>query len=245
MLILGAGSAIAEAYARIIAGEGRPLLLAARDPALLEKMVSDLTARGAPAVTPVVSDLAELDRIPTLWSEITEAHGCPSEVFLAYGTLGDMAPVKAGGDALATHLRVNFTSACLWLAEAAMAMEDVGKGRIVAIGSVAGDRGRQSNYPYGAAKAGLAAYVAGLQHRFARGGGAVSAHFVKPGFVDTPMTDGMDKGGPLWASPESVAKSVRRAILRGRATVYVPWFWAIIMLIIRSVPRAILHRTGL
>ena len=110
---------------------------------------------------------------------------------------------------------------------------------------VAGDRGRQSNYPYGAAKGGLELYAQGLSHRFALAGGQVTMHLIKPGFVDTPMTDDMAKGGPLWASPEQVAESMRRAVKAGRPVAYVPWFWQVIMMIIRSLPRFILHKTGL
>ena len=120
---------------------------------------------------------------------------------------------------------------------------------IVVIGSVAGDRGRQSNYPYGAAKGGLERYVEGLQHRLAlanrTAGSKLSIHLVKPGFVDTPMTEGMAKSGPLWASPISVARAMRRGVLRGRRVIYVPGFWRLIMMAICSVPSVILHRTKL
>jgi NAD(P)-dependent dehydrogenase (short-subunit alcohol dehydrogenase family) len=113
------------------------------------------------------------------------------------------------------------------------------------IGSVAGDRGRQSNYPYGAAKAGLERYVEGLQHRFALGSGSISAHLVKPGFVDSPMTEGMEKGGPLWATPDQVAQAIWRGVSRGRTVLYVPSYWLSIMAIIRAVPGFVLHKTRL
>ena len=113
-----------------------------------------------------------------------------------------------------------------------------GTWQLVVIGSVAGDRGRQSNYLYGAAKAGLATLVQGLAHRMAlhapKGARAV---LVKPGFVDTPMTAGMKKGGPLWASPAAIAAIVRRAADKGGPIVYAPWFWRYILLIIRLYRR--------
>lgn len=249
VLILGASSAIAEAYARICAAEGRALVLAGRSRERLEAMAADLVVRGAAKAEIHVGDLADTQAIPEAWAAIEAAHGPLSEVLLAYGVLDDMDTLKAGGATLAEHLNTNFVSAALWIEAAAGAMERAGRGRIVVIGSVAGDRGRQSNYPYGAAKGGLERYLEGLQHRFAlanRSSGArLSAHLVKPGFVDTPMTEGMAKGGPLWVGPEVIAHAMRRGVLAGRRVLYVPWFWRIIMMIIRAVPAFVLHRTKL
>jgi NAD(P)-dependent dehydrogenase (short-subunit alcohol dehydrogenase family) len=114
---------------------------------------------------------------------------------------------------------------------------------VVAVSSVAGDRGRQSNYAYGAAKGGLALYMQGLAHSLAPVG--ARAVVVKPGFVDTPMTDGMAKGGPLWARPEAIAKAIRSAASRGGPIQYAPGFWRMIMLAIRAVPAFVFHKTKL
>lgn len=141
------------------------------------------------------------------------------------------------------EININFLSAASLLTHVANVMEPQRKGSIGVIGSVAGDRGRQSNYVYGSAKAGLAAFTQGLRHRMTRHG--VNVTLVKPGFVDTPMTADLAKGGPLWARPEKVAKDIKSAMERGDAVLYTPWFWRWIMLIIRSVPDAIFRRTRL
>lgn len=111
------------------------------------------------------------------------------------------------------------------------------------IGSVAGDRGRASNYVYGASKAGLRALVEGIAHRLARSG--ARAVLIKPGFVDTPMTQGIPNKGLLWARPEAVAKVIVAAADRGPPVVYAPWFWQGIMLVVRNTPAFIFHRTNL
>jgi short-subunit dehydrogenase len=117
------------------------------------------------------------------------------------------------------------------------------RGAIGVIGSVAGDRGRQSNYVYGSAKGGLGIFVQGLRHRLWSIG--INVVLIKPGFVDTPMTAAFPKGGPLWASPERVARDIHAALRSGRATLYTPWFWGWVMAIIRNVPDAIFRKTKL
>lgn len=245
ILILGATSAIAAAYARLCAGEGALLVLAGRRRDRLALAASDLEARGATSAAVFDGDLADLDDIERQWNDITRCYGVPAEICIAYGALGDMQALKDDASALRAHLETNYVSAAMWLELAAKAMEDAGGGRIVAIGSVAGDRGRQSNYPYGAAKGALERHMEGLAHRFALGGDGLSAHLVKPGFVDTPMTDGMDKGGPLWATPEQIASAMRKGVAKGKRVIYAPWFWRFIMMIIKAVPAFVLHKTKL
>jgi NAD(P)-dependent dehydrogenase (short-subunit alcohol dehydrogenase family) len=126
----------------------------------------------------------------------------------------------------------------------AAVLERQRKGVLLAIGSVAGDRGRQSNYVYGSAKAALGVLVEGIAHRLAPTG--ARAVVVRLGFVDTPMTAHLDKGGPLWAKPRDVAVALKRIVERpSRPVVYVPWFWRPIMFVVRSVPTSIFHRTKL
>jgi short-subunit dehydrogenase len=141
------------------------------------------------------------------------------------------------------EININFLSAASLATHVANVMEMQRSGSLGVIGSVAGDRGRQSNYVYGSAKAGLGAFVEGLRHRMTRHG--VNVTLVKPGFVDTPMTAGLAKGGPLWVSPEKVAKDIYNAMERGTPVLYTPWFWRWIMVVIRSVPDAIFRRTRL
>ena len=140
-------------------------------------------------------------------------------------------------------LRTNFTSAAAWCQAAAAILERQRSGVLLVIGSVAGDRGRGSNYIYGASKAGLGALVEGVAHRLARSG--ARAVLIKPGFVDTPMTAGVARKGPLWASSETVARTIVASADRGGPIVYAPVFWRAIMFVVRNVPSAIFHRTRL
>jgi short-subunit dehydrogenase len=136
-------------------------------------------------------------------------------------------------------MEVNAVSAMVVLNETAAFFEQQGHGQIVAIGSVAGDRGRATNAAYGAAKGAVEVFMSGLRQRLHNCG--VQVLLVKPGFVDTPMTADFAKG-PLWASPERVAKDIVRAMEKGRSVIYTPWYWRWIMLIIRHIPESIFVR---
>ena len=167
-------------------------------------------------------------------------------MLLAYGTLGDQKAAEANLEEAQNIFATNFSSAAGWCLAAAKVLEKQKQGALIVIGSVAGDRGRASNYIYGAAKGGLAVLVQGLSHRLAKTGSR--ALLVKPGFVDTPMTAHIATKGPLWASPETVGAIIVRAGARrssNRTVVYAPRFWRWIMFFIRSIPNAIFHRTKL
>jgi decaprenylphospho-beta-D-erythro-pentofuranosid-2-ulose 2-reductase len=167
-------------------------------------------------------------------------------VLLAYGALGDQACAEKNPAEAQQLLHVNFTSAAAWCLAAANVLEGQGKGRLIVIGSVAGDRGRGSNYIYGAAKGGLGILVQGLAHRLART--EARAIVIKPGFVDTPMTANVAGKGLLWAKPETIGRTIVRLADHGAprsAVVYAPGFWRWIMLVIRNVPTTIFHRMRL
>ena len=134
----------------------------------------------------------------------------------------------------------NFTSAALWILALLKDRPEGHKLTIVGIGSVAGDRGRASNFIYGSAKAGFDRFLEGLAHKY--DGSPVRIVRVKPGFVDTPMTAGIEKGGPLWAKPDQVAADIERAVEKGRRIVYTPWFWWPIMMIVRHLPWFVFRR---
>jgi short-subunit dehydrogenase len=140
-------------------------------------------------------------------------------------------------------LQVNFTSAAAWCQAIAAVFERQRSGALLVIGSVAGDRGRASNYVYGASKAGLGVFVEGVAHRLA--GTGSRAVLIKPGFVDTPMTAGVARKSALWARPETVARVIVASANRGGPVVYAPWFWRAIMLVVRNVPSTIFHKTRL
>ena len=245
VVILGAASAMAEATARLYAAEGASIALVGRDAARLDAIAADLVARGAAAAPVHVRDLAAMQEIGPALDTIAAGLGGIDHVLLFYGILGDQRRAEADLDAARAILDTDFTSAALWSLAAADRLEQAGSGALVVVGSVAGDRGRQSNYVYGAAKAGLATLVQGIAHRFALRGGRLRAVVVKPGFVDTPMTEGLKKGGPLWATPDRVAAVIRQAADRGGPVVYAPWFWRFILLVIRLVPSPVFHRTKL
>ena len=169
---------------------------------------------------------------------------CVDAVLLFYGVLGDQREAEQDPVMLRNIIAIDFASAAEWAAAAANQLEKQRGGALLAVSSVAGDRGRRSNYVYGAAKAGLTTLVQGIAHRLAPSG--AHAVVLKLGFVDTPMTAHIKKGGPLWAKPGQIARIIKAVADRpGKPVVYVPWFWRWIMLVIRSVPSAIFHKTKL
>jgi short-subunit dehydrogenase len=242
VVILGALSGVAQAVARRFAARGAALALAARNRAELALLAEDLSARGASATPVFALDLAGCEPGARL-EDMAEALGGIDVVVLAYGALTDQARAEADLAYAAGQLATNFTSAALWCLAVARRLEAQDHGVLVVLGSVAGDRGRGSNYVYGAAKAGLAALVQGIAHRLARG--RASAVLIKPGFIDTPMTAHLPKGGPLWASADAVAAVVEAAADRGGTIRDAPGVWRPIMLAVRAVPAAVFHRTRL
>ena len=243
IIILGALSAIAEATARRFAENGAALVLVARDEARLKELAADLMVRGATAAHIAVCDLAAEPDPGAKMLAWTDQLGGLSAVLIAYGVLGDQAAAEKDLAVTQQQITVNFASAALWAQATATILEQQRSGTLLVIGSVAGDRGRASNYVYGAAKAGLVAFTQGIAHRLAKVG--ARAVTIKPGFVDTPMTAGLAKGGPLWASPAQVADVIVKAAEKGGPVAYAPWFWRFIMLIIRAVPAFVFHKTKL
>jgi decaprenylphospho-beta-D-erythro-pentofuranosid-2-ulose 2-reductase len=241
--VLGATSAIAEQVARRYAAQGARLFLAGRRPEALAGMARDLEIRGAAAVSTHACDLASLAAQGELLAALGTAVGVPDLALIAWGTLTDQARAEADAAYAAAELERNFVAPAALLLPLAAAMQAEGRGVLAVISSVAGDRGRKSNFVYGSAKGGLQRFLEGLRHRLA--GRGVVVLDIRPGFVDTPMTAHLARGGPLWATPDQVAQDIVRAVERRRAVLYTPWFWRWIMLIVRSLPRAVLHRTGL
>lgn len=245
IIILGALSAIAEATARRYANNGAQLVLVARNGERLTDLAQDMKARGAARCDTHVMDLAQVPDPAAAFEEMmVSLGGHVDAVFIFYGLLGDQRHDEHNLAAAARTLRVNFSSAAEWCLACANQLERQKKGVLVAVSSVAGDRGRQSNYIYGAAKAGLSVLVEGIAHRLApKGAHAVVA---KLGFVDTPMTAHIRKKGLLWAKPDDVAeKLIAIADKPDTPVVYVPGFWRLIMTIICNVPSRIFHKTKL
>jgi decaprenylphospho-beta-D-erythro-pentofuranosid-2-ulose 2-reductase len=243
IIVLGALSAMAEATARLHAEEGAALALAGRDAARLDALAQDLKVRGASAVHTYAIDLAQEAHVQAAFERMAADLGGVDEVLLFYGVLGDQRLAERDFAEASRILQTNYVSASLWCLAAANLLERQHHGALVVVGSVAGDRGRQSNYLYGSAKAGLAALVQGLAHRLHASG--AKAVLVKPGFVISPMTADFKRVGPLWATPQRIATIVRSAAKGGSPVIYAPWFWRWIMAAIRAVPAPVLHRTKL
>jgi short-subunit dehydrogenase len=246
LAIFGATSAIAERVARLYAEKGAWIHLVARDGGKLQTIVADLRARGATDVSVQTYDFSDIDGLPALIADMQARFGVPDRALIAFGTLPDQAACQSEEGTARKALDLNFLSPALLTQALARLMAPTG-GAIAVIGSVAGDRGRSSNYVYGAAKGGLAIFAQGLAHHLSlnKGKAPLSVVLVKPGFVDTPMTAAFPKG-PLWAKPEAVALDIHAALERGRsAIVYTPFFWRYILLIIRALPQMVMHRTKL
>jgi decaprenylphospho-beta-D-erythro-pentofuranosid-2-ulose 2-reductase len=240
IVVLGALSAIAQAYARRRAAAGNRFVLLARREDRLAAVAADLVARGAASAEPVVMDLAVIDEIERAVEMIHARFGQPQEIVVAYGMLDEQAALERDLAAARMALEVNFTSAALWLLAFLKWRDATMPLTCVVIGSVAGDRGRRTNFIYGAAKGGLDIFVQGLAHAYA--GTPARFVIVKPGFVDTPMTAAFVKSGPLWSTPERIAADMERAVRRGGRIVYSPWFWWPIMAVIRRLPWFVFRR---
>lgn len=241
VMIVGATSAIAEQVARLYALRGDDLFITGRNQQRLEAVAADLKLRGAGKVEMAVLDIDELQAHPGVL-ERAWGTGEIDVVLVAPGTLPDQVACETSATLTVREFGTNGLSAIAFLTLVAQRMQSQGRGTIAAISSVAGDRGRQSNYVYGAAKGALSIFLGGMRQRLAKSGIAVVT--IKPGFVDTPMTREFKKG-LLWASPQSVARGIVHAIDRRRNVVYLPWFWWGIMLIIKHVPEPLFKRIRL
>jgi decaprenylphospho-beta-D-erythro-pentofuranosid-2-ulose 2-reductase len=242
IIILGATSAIAEMTARIWAAEGARFILVGRDAARLEDISADLKTRGAIGVNTWPLDCADANAELQL-NKMVELLGGLDILLLAYGSSGDQIELERDPNAVANLIRTNFSSAVAWCLAARLILERQRSGTLVVIGSVAGDRGRRSNFVYGATKGGLARLVEGIAHNLAPFG--ARAIVVKPGFVDTPMTANVTQKGLLWAQPERVAPLIASAARRGGPIVYVPAFWRFVMLVIQHLPSFIFNKLSI
>ncbi len=242
VLIIGATSAIAEATARLFAQRGDHLYLLARNPQRLSAIVQDLKVRGAASVAGARLEANAFETHPTLLDNAVAALQGIDVVLIAHGVLPDQAACAADFKVALDSLNSNAVSKMSLLTHLANLMERQQQGTIAVISSVAGDRGRQSNYVYGAAHSAMNTFLQGLRNRLSAAG--VQVLTIKPGFVDTPMTANFNKG-VLWAQPEAIAQGIVRAIDKRRNVVYLPWFWRFIMLIVLHIPEFIFKKMKL
>lgn len=240
VVVFGATSGIAQAVVRRLAGQGAELVLVARNPEKLAAVAADARVRGAKAVTIEVLDLDQVAAHAALLDRAFAALGRVDLVLLAHGVLAESDACEASPELTARVLATDFTAPALLSQAVALRLAGTqGSGTVAVIGSVAGDRGRQSNYAYGAAKGGLAVFLSGLRNRmFPRG---VHVLTVKPGFVDTPMTAGVPRNA-LFATSDKVASDILRAAARGKDEIYTPSFWWLIMAVVRAIPEGIFKK---
>ncbi|WP_415184105.1 SDR family NAD(P)-dependent oxidoreductase [Phaeovulum sp.] len=237
-IILGATSAMARAFARRLAADGAGLLLAGRDLPELALLAEDCRLRGARLAEPMAFDTRNPEGFTALIERLEAEEGELNAAVFA-GSMPDQASIDADPALIGGTVTDSFVGPAQVLQLLAPLQEARGGGTVVGVGSVAGDRGRIGNYVYGAAKAGFHTYLSGLRNRLTRAGGHVVT--VKPGFVDTAMTWGLP-GLFLVASPDDVAGDILRAVKRRRNTIYTPFFWRYIMLIIRTIPEPIFKK---
>lgn len=237
ILILGATSDIARATALAFGLAGWNPILAGRDAAALDAVAGDLGIRLGRPVATAFFDAGRPDTHAALWAALPER---PEAVFCAVGLLGDQETARHDPELARRIITANFSGLVGVLGMAADEFEQRGHGLIIAVSSVAGDRGRAQNYIYGAAKAGLTAFLSGLRQRLSNSG--VRVVTVKPGFVDTSMTEGMPLPPALTASPREVAKAILARAGKGGEVLYVKPIWRLVMLVIRHLPEPIFKK---
>ena len=245
IVIFGATSAIAQACARIWTARGYRIFLVGRNPAKLTAVLQDLDVRaGGPGR--IHAEAADLDVLAAHEALIARAEAAMGGIDVAVTPRAprtDPSPSPNDAASALRGIQTNPLSVISLATLLARGFEARGAGELAVISSVAGDRGRQSNYVYGAAKGMVSLFLQGLRNRLFASG--VHVLTIKPGFVDTPMTAHIKKGGPLWASPEQVAKGIVWAIDRRRDVAYLPGFWRPIMAVIRAVPESVFKRLHL
>lgn len=242
ILIVGALSEIAQATARLFAARGARFFLLARNQERLTLMAHDLKVRGAAHVDTAVFDACELSSHEALLNQALNAMERIDVVLIAHGSLPNQEACEKNALLTLHELDTNGLSVIALSTHIANLLEKQQSGTLAVITSVAGDRGRQSNYVYGAAKAAVGVFLQGLRNRLYHQ--HVHVLTIKPGFVDTVMTRDFKKGF-LWVTPDQIAKGIVHAIDKKKNVVYLPGFWCFIMLIIKHIPENIFKRMHL
>ena len=240
VLVIGAASAIAEATARIYAARAGRLFLVGRNGPRLQAIADDLRVRGASSVATHVLDVDDWQGHAAMLDAAAAALGGIDVALIAHGTLPDQAACDASVETAMAEFATNGTSTIALCA--AIAPRLAAQATLAVISSVAGDRGRGSNYLYGSAKAAVSTYTSGLRQRL--GALGINVLTIKPGFVDTPMTSAFKKGA-LWAKPDAIARGIVAAVDKRRGVAYLPWFWWGIMQIIKNIPESVFRKLKL
>ena len=242
ILVFGATSAIAFETLKLLVKDGLSFFLCARDEDELKHLSDDLIIRGAKEIGYSTFDALDKNSIINAIDKCLTKFPDLDGLFIAHGTLPDQQLCETNIDEMKKAIDINFTSAATVLALVTPHFERKMRGTIIVISSVAGDRGRQSNYVYGSAKAALTTFLSGIRQRLHKSG--VRVLTIKPGFVDTPMTADLKKGF-LFIGPDVIAKGIYKAMIKRKSIVYLPWFWWWIMMIIRHIPEKIFNKLKL
>ncbi|MEM8969108.1 MAG: SDR family oxidoreductase [Bacteroidota bacterium] len=240
ILIIGATSDVARSCAYIYAQKQHNLVLAGRKPDELQVLAKDITIRYDVSCDYLKVDLMDIGSHTKAIDSLAEI---PDTTLCFAGYLGNHELAIKDWREAERIIQTNYSGVVSFINLIANHYEAQGQGSIAVLSSVAGERGRQSNYLYGSAKAGLTAYLSGLRNRLASKG--VHVVSVIPGFIDTRMTEGLDLPKPLTASPQQVATAVFKAVKKKKNVVYVLWMWRFIMLIIKLIPESIFKRLKL
>lgn len=242
ILILGATSMLAHETAKYFASDGADFVLVARSAEKLQAVRDDLQVRGAHEIEMIPADLTDLQRHQEIIEAALKPFAGLDAALIAYGTLGDQKRDEQSVEVTLQEFTTNATSVISLLTLLGNHFEQQKRGCIAAISSVAGDRGRQSNYIYGAAKAAVTTFLSGLRNRLARSG--VTVITIKPGMVDTPMTAHVRKG-LLFARPQAVGHGIYEAVLKHKEVVYLPGYWRIVMWVIKSIPESVFKKLNI
>jgi short-subunit dehydrogenase len=240
VLVIGATSAMAKETCKHFAKEKARFFLVARDANKLGSVKLDLLTRGAESVTTCALDLADFSEYRSLVSMALKELGRIDITLIAHGVLPDQKQAQKEFKIAEESIRINFLSVIALCEILAEYYENQQAGCLAVISSVAGDRGRASNYIYGAAKGGLTRYLQGLWQRLAPS--HVNVVIIKPGFVESPMTQHLQGGGPLWATADTAGRAIYKAIIKGKPVAYIPAFWKGIMWGVIHTPHAIFKR---
>jgi short-subunit dehydrogenase len=243
LLVLGANSDIGHAVAKVFAKEERAdLILASRDMEMLEKRARDIEIRCQVKARARFFDARDFDSHAAFYADLDPK---PDGVLVAFGELGEQSRSEREFQEARRVIETNYLGAVSILEIVAADFERRGSGFVIGISSVAGERGRQSNYIYGSAKGAFTVYLSGLRNRLCARGSGIRVITVLPGFVRTKMTQGMHLPGVLTANPEEVARDIYRAFKKGKSVIYCKSMWRWIMLVIRSIPEPIFSRLRL
>ncbi len=242
VIVFGATSTVAKCLIRQLAEAGSVLYLVARNQELLKVVCDDAIARGAKACSFNVMEFDQESNYEQVFDLASKDIGVLDTCIIAHGTLSDQQACETSEEVMLEELENNMLSYLKIMRFAGNLLMEHKRGMIIPIVSVAGDRGRQSNYLYGSAKAAVATYASGLRNRLHPYG--VHVLTVKPGFIDTAMTAHLKKG-LLWAQPEAVSSAILKAAQKRVNILYVPFFWYYIMLIIKLIPEQIFKRLKL